>query len=377
MALRSLLFFFVTMLVFSLDMPDASATPFTPIEWQDPVREHAVKAMIGQRKFTTWNRDQNRDFIDDEIRRRFKPEEKIDVVVDLNQVVDCSPDLLQRLSAFGRVSYQSLLISYLWLDNVRVSDLPEVALMPEVAMVEWRAPVYLHNDVSSRVVRARASVSLSPNTAEDLGLTGDNVVIAIVDSGVDDGHEAFTGKFVGGFDAVNNVVGNPDDTNGHGTHVAGIALGLATAGRTCSNPNDGTPTDCGGVATDARLVDVRVCDTNLCPAVPQGLDWLGVNGPALGVRVVNASLGDCQDSDGRDALSQHVNYLAALGMNVAVAHGNSVNCGVPAGTQRNQAPGAASLAITVGGINDQDTLGRADDTNYTFFMRGRVTTSTC
>ncbi len=64
--------------------PPAKASSFTPLEWQRLVEKHSISAVVGQRKNTTWVRDQNRNFIDDEIEKRFHAGEVVNVVVDLN-----------------------------------------------------------------------------------------------------------------------------------------------------------------------------------------------------------------------------------------------------------------------------------------------------
>jgi hypothetical protein len=60
-------------LLCSLLLPGMSfATAYTPLAWQGVVDGHANPAFNGQRKHLTWVRDQNRNFVDDEIEKRFK-----------------------------------------------------------------------------------------------------------------------------------------------------------------------------------------------------------------------------------------------------------------------------------------------------------------
>lgn len=380
------------------------ASHFTPLAWQQPVERHGVQAVVGQRKHTTWIRDQNRNFIDDLIEERHEVGELVDVVVDLNT---CLPfeRMQDVLGPFGVIRYPGKLITFVMLDDVRFERIETLASLPEVAMVEIQITGEVMTDVSTRAVQSNPSVTYSPGTAADAGFTGAGVTVAIMDTGVDDGHDQFTGKFVAGFNALvfedTNLNGiddscepaplgngvctdaddepadgstNPDDDQSHGTHVAGIAIGQGAAGVVCSTPDDGsTPTNCGGVAPDANLVDVKICDSGgSCSAadVAEGLDWLGLNAGAMGVRVVNMSIGFCADDDGTSAMAQQVNYLASLGVVMAVAHGNASNCGLAAGTVRTMYPGSASFAITVGGTNDRDTVSRTDETNYSSFLQG-------
>jgi hypothetical protein len=225
-------------------------------------------------------------------------------------------------------------------------------------------------------VQARASNTFSPNTAEDHGFIGTGVNVAILDTGVDDAHEAFTGKFVAGFntfDATDPGDGSrhPGDDHGHGTHVAGTVLARETAGRTCRTPNDGSTADCGGMAPGAGVVAIKICNSlGGCPNVQQGLDWLGMHAAQFGVRVANMSIGFCTDDDGTSAMAQQVNYLAAIGVAMVIAHGNSGNCGLAGGTKRTMFPGSASFAITVGAVDDRGTVSRTDDALSTFSLIG-------
>lgn len=399
--MRGRLFSIVCCAVFTAAM---HAAQFTPLEWQQRVKQHTLSGVADQLKHTTWIRDRNRNFIDDEIETRFGPDELVDVFVNLNQCL--SPRLIHAtFGRFGKVTYISKTITFLGLARVRVQDLEAIAAMPEVAMVEWQVPGQLMNDVSARAIQARTSSTYSPNTTQNAGFNGTGVTIAVLDSGVDDAHETFTGALIAGFDALDfedtngngmddsceppslgngscadandepgNGTNNPPDPNGHGTHVSGIALGRGAAGRICSNPDDGsTPTNCSGVASGARLADVRVA-TALggvsAVDVAEAIDWITTRMNTFNIRAANLSFGFCTADDGTSAMAQQVNYAAAVGIAMVVAHGNAVNCGVAPGTVLTIFPGSASFAMTVGGTNDMNTVSRANDTNYSQFMRG-------
>lgn len=82
--------------------------------------------------------------------------------------------------------------------------------------------------------------------------TGDpNVIVAIIDTGVQIDHPEFAGKeFIGPFDVTTGLGGveNMYDLSGHGTHVAGIAA------------DDGETGQIAGVAWDCPLMPIRVQD---------------------------------------------------------------------------------------------------------------------
>jgi subtilisin family serine protease len=52
-------------------------------------------------------------------------------------------------------------------------------------------------------------------------IKGSSVVVAVIDSGIDHYHPDLSGNLIAGYDFVDND-NDPDDLNGHGTHVAGI-----------------------------------------------------------------------------------------------------------------------------------------------------------
>jgi hypothetical protein len=354
----------------------AHACNHTPLEWQQPVENHAIAAMIGQQKHLTWVRDLDRNFIDDEIEARFHPGEIVNIVVDLNHCLT-HRQIDALLSKYGKIQYIGKLITFVLMEGVRFENLPKIAVLPDVAMIEWQRPAQLMNDVSTRAIQARPSTTFSPNTARDIGLDGAGVNIAFVDSGVDDAHEAFAGSFVAGYDATDPMdpgdgTRHPGDPMGHGTHVAGIALGRGTPGRVCRDPGGGQVTDCSGVAPKAGLVEVRVCVFGMCDetAVRKGLDWIGTNRNKFHIRVVNQSQGFGPDDDGTNAMSQQINYLAAMGVVMVVSHGNAGKFGLMPGTARTTYPGSASLAITVAATDDRGTVDRSDDTIYSDFLVG-------
>ncbi len=186
------------------------------------------------------------------------------------------------------------------------------------------------------------------------GLDGGGVNIVIMDTGVDDTHACLSpGRFVGGYDAFTRTYGNPVDTNGHGTHVASIALGHAAM-----------PLD-RGVAPMSGLIDVKTIPGTTAQVL-DALDKTYDKRGEWGVRVINMSFGrhDGND-DGLDALSQLVDLGAARGIIMVAAVGNDgpTNSGV-------SAPASATRAITVGAAEDNATTARGNDTLAWYSSRG-------
>ena len=94
--------------------------------------------------------------------------------------------------------------------------LPALARLASVQEVELSRARVLANDLS----RARIAVAANTITPDNyLGLTGSNVLVNVNDSGVDTNHPDLQGRVL--FDVPISGV----DSNGHGTHVAGIIAG--------------------------------------------------------------------------------------------------------------------------------------------------------
>ena len=106
--------------------------------------------------------------------------------------------------------------------------------------------------------------------------TGKDVVIAVIDTGVDDGHRDLRAQTARGDDFVDGDR-NPKDENGHGTHVAGIAAAAAN--------------DYGiiGAAPEAKIMPVRALDaegSGSNETIAEAIDWAVEHG----ANVINLSL---------------------------------------------------------------------------------------
>jgi subtilisin family serine protease len=108
---------------------------------------------------------------------------------------------------------------------------------------------------------------------------GQGQVIAIVDTGVDLTHPDLAAKLVDGINLVTPGT-PPQDDNGHGTHVAGIAA--AATGNSIGGS---------GVAPLARIMPVKVLDaggSGSTANIAAGIDWAATHGAT----VINLSLGE-------------------------------------------------------------------------------------
>ena len=133
-------------------------------------------------------------------------------------------------------------------------------------------------------------------------------VIAVVDTGVDATHPAFTGRVQPAIDLIGGPGGDP---NGHGTHVAGTAAGADSG--------------CGsiGVAPDASILPVRVLDEEGVGTVDVVAE--GIRRAAdRGATVINLSLGTdvvLRNVSG-SALQDAIRYAWSKGSIPVLAAGN-------------------------------------------------------
>jgi thermitase len=135
--------------------------------------------------------------------------------------------------------------------------------------------------------------------------TGNEVLVAILDTGIDDEHQELAGQVSAEVDFTNSS--SPSDRHGHGTHVAGIIAAK----------RDGT--DVTGIAYDCSLLNVKIADdTGSCrmTALIEGINWAVDSGAS----VINISIEFREPSP---ELAEAINYAWSQGSLVVAAAGNN------------------------------------------------------
>jgi len=199
------------------------------------------------------------------------------------------------------------------------------------------------------------------------GVTGQGVTVAVIDSGIST-HTALANRVLAN---VSFVSGDPSvaDAYGHGTHVAGIITGAASAA------SHVTPLYTGGIAPGANLVNVRVLGadgTGLTSDAVAGIEWAIANKTKYKIRVINISFGHpVMEPAATDPLCEAVAEAVQAGIVVVAAAGNSGK--TPDGQMvlgSITSPGNSPLALTVGALNTFGTVTRSDDAVTTYSSRG-------
>ena len=178
------------------------------------------------------------------------------------------------------------------------------------------------------------NLDLIESDAAHATATGTGAVIAVVDTGVAAGHQDLAGQILPGHDFVEDD-DTPQDGNGHGSHVAGIALAATGNGVGISS-----------VAPGAKLLPVRVLaddGSGTSEDVAAGIDWARTHG----AQIINLSLGSeipIVGAAGGDEIDAAIRRALAAGLIVVAAAGNN---GVPVCEQ----PAASEGLLCVGAVD--------------------------
>jgi subtilisin family serine protease len=309
-------------------------------------------------------------------------------------------DMLARLLALGgreigrvRIAYNAVIV------RIDAEQLSSVAGYSDVVSIQ---PVREYEMSLSETVPYIGAAS-----AQDVGITGEGVTVAVLDSGIDYTHfnlggagtaaayaAAYgtstadplnttrdglfpTAKVIAGYDFVGEVWPNgpiapdedPIDFEGHGTHVADIIAGEST---------DGTHV---GVAPGAKLMAVKVCSAvaSSCNGVAllQGMDFaLDPNGDGCmddAADVINMSLGSSYGQV-QDDLSFATTNASKAGVVVVVSAGNSGDrpfiTGSPStspealSVAQTNVPTAVTFPLVVTGITPPTTIANTNTVEW-------------
>ena len=239
-----------------------------------------------------------------------------------------------------------------------------LAVLPGVQIVELAHRRALANDLA----RVTLGISADTVTATNyLNLSGSNVLVEVNDTGIDQAHPDFsvTGSAENPGSGPSRII--PDsalslvDTNGHGTHVAGIIAGNGSESYTLTNTPSGSVTnaDFRGKAPAARLYSVAALDNTGALDIS---DYYLQRAPALTNALISNNswtyAGDSTydlaaasyDAAVRDALPTVTGSQPVLFVFAAGNDGGGDDDGAEGNPDTILSPGTAKDVITVGAL---------------------------
>jgi serine protease AprX len=232
---------------------------------------------------------------------------------------------LKQLGILGGTLYRALpmiAVTATRAQLIAVSRLPQIRSLYGNRTLDLNSDPYFK---TTQIQRVQADKDLQLKNA-GLPVSGKNITVAVLDTGVNAAHNDLAGKVVQnvrladtqslplGFlnpAPVENLL-NTDLVSGHGTFVAGViaASGVSSGGKY------------NGVAPGANILGLSAGDLNLS-YVLAGFDYLLERGANYNVRVVNCSFSANTVFDVNDPVNIATKLLTERGINVVFSAGNN------------------------------------------------------
>ena len=247
------------------------------------------------------------------------------VIVYHGQVTDADIGQLQQAGILGGTRMRVLPMVYV---TATKSQIIAVSHLPSVRSIYGNRTLTFNSDPYFNATGIQRVGSDSDLRAANnfLPVTGRNITVAVLDTGINALHPDLAGKVVQnvrladlqsvptGFSypiPTENLV-NTDLAGGHGTFVAGVvsASGASSNGKYA------------GVASGSRLLGLSAGDANLIHVL-SGYDYLLEKGANYGVKVVNCSFSANTVYDVNDPVNIATKMLTDRGVNVVFSAGNT------------------------------------------------------
>jgi len=229
------------------------------------------------------------------------------------------------------------------------ADLP-LSMVLKISNISAVDSIWLNFEVKVNIDQSVPAVG-GRNLQENLSLNGKGVRVSVVDTGITLSHLCFHNTLVGGSSNLIDSSADVDDTEGHGSHVAGIIFCNASSYI--------------GMAPDAELFNAKVMDSATAgnfDIIIQGIGW----SVEKGVDVISLSIGDTYSdlwglltnpTDGNSKFTKFIDeQIYRHNVSIIVVAGNKLPCNLPnPGCNSNgriERPGDSYNAITVGATND-------------------------
>jgi len=253
-----------------------------------------------------------------------------------------------RRGAFTKYEYE-ILPNVINIRNFPREAVEALSKLPGVTKVEEDYEVSTFHNDSVALIRGQQPQI----TGAGISANGSGVRVCVIDSGIDSNSIMYSTRIdaAAGWDFVNND-SNPEDDNGHGSHVAGTVLGgFVNADFACATTG---PESMQGVAPAATLIGVKVLNSGGSGSASNII--AGINRcasttlPGGQADVINMSLGGGQYTStcDSDTMAIAVNNAVNAGVTVVCAAGNN------GFSNSLSAPACASGAIAVAATYDEN-----------------------
>lgn len=215
--------------------------------------------------------------------------------------------------------------------------------------------LYPVNRVEAKEIYSQNIIQIGAQQKWEKGITGKEVIVSVIDTGVDDSHPSLRGQVISGFNFTEDYQGDISiytDNNGHGTHIAGIIAGKFQSENKIL-----------GIAPDSKILALKVLDSGgngnveeLIEAIYFSIDWRGLEKER--VNIINLSLGVKHDNPIllkaiKDAVTAQISVVAAAGN---YGDGNNFS-------EEYLYPGVYQEVIEVGAMNETNEVAFFSNTN--------------
>ena len=174
----------------------------------DQSKEVPYQEPISWDELTPWWESTTMDLDRNKIHDSLQSETGI-VNVGVSYSRDIIDSDINALSMLGiNVNLELPVVNALLLGGVSSNQIEIISQLDDVVMVERYGSVVFYGDIQTPAVKASKSTEY-PVGAWDLGVSGQGMNIALVDTGVDNEHPGLSDKFVAGYDAVCYVNTDP------------------------------------------------------------------------------------------------------------------------------------------------------------------------
>ena len=294
------------------------------------------------------------------------PEQTVSVIVQKTAASIGAEDMV---AALGGVVTKDLHIINAFAAEMSARAALELARSASVRWVSLDAPVVraaatetVRDEFTAVPYRNYFLDTLGVRQAWNLGLNGNGIGVAVIDSGISPDQDFSSVRRSVSFSTNSSTV---NDVYGHGTHVAGIIAGNGTnsAGLYV------------GIAPGVDLLSLKIADDAgqaYESDTVAAIQWVLDNKARYNIRVVNLSVNSAMEQSYHTSpLDAAVEILWFNKIVVVVSAGNNGSGG--AYNTTNAAPANDPFIITVGASDEKGTASRSDDVTASYSAYGTTT----